>query len=269
MKQRIKKTGSKIYSLFGLYKFSNFNTKIIAYHQANPEYFEEQITFLKNNFQVSSLSQALQDLDKKQVVITFDDGYKNNLEVAYPVLKKLGLKATVYTTYNFIDNNQFTWWDKLENENLYHLAESLKNLNPSELDKKVNELTKNQEKPKKYDFMTWEDLKQIEDVFEIGGHTITHPILTTIPIEEARKEIADSKVKLEEKLGHEVFSFAYPNGNFNENLMKIVQESGFKNSVTYQNGNNNSSTNNYSLFRRGINYYDNLAIFKAKIGGLF
>jgi peptidoglycan/xylan/chitin deacetylase (PgdA/CDA1 family) len=117
--------------------------------------------------------------------------------------------------------------------------------------------------------MDWDDLKNIEDVFEIGGHTITHPILTNISIEEAGKEILASQVELEKKLGHSIASFAYPNGNYNESLMKVVQESGFKNSVTYEQGNNNSSTNNYALFRRGINYNDNLDIFKAKIGGLF
>jgi len=269
MKQSIKKLGSKVYSLFQFYKRSNFNTKIIAYHQANPAYFEDQITFLKNNFQVSSLSQALQNIDKKQVVITFDDGYKNNLEVAYPVLKKLGLKATVYVTYNFIENNEFAWWDRLENESLYHLAESLKTLHPDQLNKKVDELTNNKEKPEKYNFMTWDDLKKIEDVFEIGGHTISHPILTNISIDEARKEIANSKVDLEKKLGHTIVSFAYPNGNYNQSLMKVVQDSGFNNAVTYQKGNNISSTNNYALLRRGINYNDNLDIFKAKIGGLF
>ncbi len=269
MKQVIKKLGSKVYSLFQLYKRSNFNTKIIAYHQVNPDYFEEQITFLKNNFQVSSLSQALQNLDKKQVVITFDDGYKNNLDVAYPVLKKSGLKATVYVPFNFIDNNEFAWWDKLENENLYHLAESLKSLHPSQLNKKVTELTKNKEKPEKYNFMTWSDLKKIEDVFEIGGHTITHPILTNISMDEARKEIVNSKVRLEEKLGHPIVSFSYPNGNYNQSLMNIVEESGFNNALTYKKGNNISSTNKYALLRRGINYNDNLDIFKAKIGGLF
>jgi peptidoglycan/xylan/chitin deacetylase (PgdA/CDA1 family) len=271
MKKIIKKIGTSILFKSGFLKILEFNTKIIAYHKANPKYFEEQMKYLKNNYEVVSLQVALKDLNRKQVIITFDDGYKNNMDVAYPILKKLGLKATVYVTCDFIDNNTFTWWDKLDYADLNNIAQSLKTLTPEEIIIKSNKLTNigDISKPKIYDFMSWKDVEKIKGVFEIGSHTLTHPILTNIPIKLVSKEFVESKKKIEKKLKIKINSLAYPNGNYNDKIIKIAENAGYNNAVLYKKGNNTESTNKYSLLRRGINFEDDLAIFACKVAGIF
>lgn len=72
-----------------------------------------------------------------------------------------------------------------------------------------------------------DEMKYIAKSFEIGSHTITHRLLTRIPLEDARTEIVDSRIMLQEKFGQPINSFAYPRGYANPDLQKIVQEAGY------------------------------------------
>lgn len=69
----------------------------------------------------------------------------------------------------------------------------------------------------------------VAEMFEIGGHTITHPLLTRIPVEQAKTEIVDSRKMLQDKFGQDINSFAYPRGYANAELQMIVKEAGYSN----------------------------------------
>ncbi len=88
---------------------------------------------------------------------------------------------------------------------------------------------------KNYAATTWEQLKiMASNGIEIGGHTRTHPVLTSIPIDEAEHEIRSSKERIENKLGCNVVSFAYPNGmhaDYNDQIKRIIQEAGYLNAT--------------------------------------
>src|SRR3989344_8588294 len=192
MKKLIKNFACGILYSLGVPKAMNFNTRIIAFHTVNPDYFESQMEYLKKNYNVVTLQEAIKDMSKKQVAITFDDGYKNNYLYAYPVLKKLKLKATVFVTYDFISKDTFTWWDRLECSNKKYNLKYLKKKNPEAIEREVYSITNlkcTDKKPLEYKFMVWEDLKKIKDVFEVGSHTLSHPILTNVSLKEAEKEI--------------------------------------------------------------------------------
>jgi len=268
MKNIIKKIGCEIIYRTGLFRLSNFNTRIITFHKVNPKYFEKQTQHLIKHYNVIPLSKVSSQ-NKNAVVITFDDGYKNNLLYAYPILKKYNLTATVFVTCEFIDQNTFTWWDRLEYSKKCVDFQRIKTLHPNNIEKEVAEITglrKNSKKPEEYDFMNWDDLKTISDVFEIGSHTLTHPILTIIPLEDAGREIFESKKQIEERLGKPINSFAYPNGDCNDKVVGLVEKAGYFRAVTYSKG--NSLDNSCKLCRRGINIKDNTAIFATKLAGL-
>ena len=256
----------------GLLNIAGFNTRILAYHTANPQYFEKQMDYLRQNYKVVSLQEALKDLDRKQVVLTFDDGYRNNLECAYPVLKRLGLKATIFITYDFIQKNSFAWWDRLAYSGAKCDIRMLKSMSPDQIEKRVTELTglyMHSKKPHKYDFLSWSEVARILDVFDIGSHTLSHPILTNIPSEQAEEEIADSRKMIKEKIKKEVMSLAYPNGNCNEQIMDAARQAGYNCAVIYEKGNNSKKADLFRLYRRGINFDDDLEIFAAKTAGVF
>lgn len=80
---------------------------------------------------------------------------------------------------------------------------------------------------KKEDLLTDKEIVELSKDFEIGAHTMTHPRLTKISLDEARKEIVDSKKYLEKLTGKEIKSFCYPGGDYNKEIRDLVEESGF------------------------------------------
>lgn len=270
MKELIKKAVSGFLYNSNLFRLSPPKTRILAFHRVNPKYFEKQVLHMVKNYKIIPLNKIFSS-NNKSVAVTFDDGYKNNLEYAYPVLKKYNVPATIFIVYDFIDKNLFTWWDRIEFSRKDFYVNKLKNLAPEEIEEKVVDLTGlkiSDKKPVEYDFMSWNEIKRISDVFEIGSHTLTHPILTNIPLKDAENEIYESKKRIQDKIGKKVISFAYPNGNYNEDIMKLVSKSGYEYAAIYKKGNNKPS-DVLNLFRRGININDNLEVFATKVAGVF
>ena len=132
---------------------------------------------------------------KKWVCITFDDGYRDNYTLAYPLLKRLNVPFTMYVTTGFIDNQMPMWW--YPNEQLGISIEELKALDADPL-------------------------------CTIGAHTVSHPKLDTLTREQQYQEIAESKQTLENILGHEVCHFSFPHGAHNNDTLDICHELDFQ-----------------------------------------
>ncbi len=132
------------------------------------------------------------------ICITFDDGYRDNYTLAYPLLKRLGVPFTVYITTSFINNQMQMWW--YPNEKLGISTDELKLLDANPL-------------------------------CTIGAHTVNHPKLDTLPRDQQYKEIAESKQTLESLLGHKVQHFSFPHGAHNDDTLDICKELGFKTTV--------------------------------------
>lgn len=75
--------------------------------------------------------------------------------------------------------------------------------------------------------MNPDEIREIGERFDIGGHTYHHVRLPRVSIEEAEKEIVESKNRLEKITGRELLSFCYPYGKFNDQIISIVKEAGF------------------------------------------
>lgn len=85
----------------------------------------------------------------------------------------------------------------------------------------------NNKKLDRKEFLSDKEIVDLSRDFEIGAHTMTHPRLTKISLEEAKKEIVDSKKYLEKLTGKEINSFCYPGGDYNKDIRDLVEESGF------------------------------------------
>ena len=125
----LKKYFNNLLSIFpdNVFKNNNKNFVILMYHRVSPEenffqnpnyslnvtpeIFEDHIKFLCKNYEIASIDDTLQLKSKnKKIVITFDDGYKDNIKYALPILEKYNAKATIYITTRFIENETWTWW---------------------------------------------------------------------------------------------------------------------------------------------------------------
>lgn len=235
---------------------------------ATPAEFERQMRYLKENFNVISCNQLADyirndiALPPHSAMVTFDDGYYDNLAYAYPILHKLKIPAVIFLATNFIGTNTPFYWDyasycfyhtkvinaklpvigdrswsnEIERENvLYEWIETIKKI--PEIDKKNAvekiSITLGVSVPEDaFDglHLTWQQVRELsQNGIEFGGHTMSHPILTRISLEEAKDEIVNSKNKIEQEIGVPVISFAYPNGgetDFSQDVMRIVSEAG-------------------------------------------
>jgi len=284
----------------------------------NKTNFDKQMQYLTKNYHLLALEEAVRALNNgapppsNSIVITFDDGYKDNWINACSVLVKHKMPATIYLTTGYIGASNLFFWDRLKyiftqsklpqveipllnsrtfdlstprrkKESFYQLLDLLKKVDDEVKNQIIKELESRlingyPSKSKRDLLLSWEEVKKMsENGISFGGHTLTHPLLTKVPLEEAKFQIKKSKREIEKRLGPVVTSFAYPGGVLNEDIKKIVKESGYKSACSTFSGVNNRKTDLYALKRKGIS--DGVstgltgsfskALFAVEVSGLF
>jgi peptidoglycan/xylan/chitin deacetylase (PgdA/CDA1 family) len=168
--------------------------------------FRAVIRNLREHYRPISLSELLNCREHgrmwpaRTVVVTFDDGYRDNYEYAGPILAEFKVPATFFATVDAIGTECVMPWD----ENLQQ----------------------------RVPWMTWSQVRELHaQGFEIGSHTLTHPDLGQVRGPRAWEEISKSKTRLEDALGARVSLFAYPFGgkrNFCEENRELVRQAGYR-----------------------------------------
>ena len=229
--------------------------------------FRWQMEALAGNFNTLGLSEAIQrmhdgTLPPRAVCITFDDGYRSTHDVAMPILKELGLPATVFIASGYLDGSNM-WNDRILNAvrtlpgtvldlqamqlGAYPLGGSAHRLQTAEqLIAKAKYMSgaerlalanhleglNGQRQPEGMMLSPEMVRDLINNNFEIGGHTVTHPILTKLDDTQARQEIVQCKADLESLTGQPVRLFAYPNGkagmDFDARHVEMARQSGYQ-----------------------------------------
>ena len=285
-----------------IFDFLKINTVFLNYHRviSDQEYlnekrpnndlivtesnFEKQIKYLKQNFNIISINDIDKNLkQKKNVVITFDDGYFDNFRNALPILKKYECPATIYIVTSFLNNKNYPWWLKIWKiiEKNEHLTYNQKKINISDNKSKLkvyhffckkifsmkqleqnsffSEICKDLNQIpiiKKDEFLSDNDLKRLDEskLIEIGCHTHTHQNLKLLDDNELKYEINSSKNILEQMLRKKINHFSIPFGtkdSFTEKTIKSLQKFNFKTIVSTEHGNFNKE-NLFTIPRIGI-----------------
>lgn len=198
---------------------------ILNYHKVDdyfsslsipPRDFDNQMAFLKKiGFETISLEQLRGVLAREEVelperplIITFDDGYRDNYTNAYPILKKYGFTGVIFVITSFIDR-------KLP----YYIS--------------------------------WDMAKEMQEsgVIDIESHTVNHISMTELNDEKLRRELTESKKRIEEVLDKPAEYVAYPTGTYNLHIADIVRGCGYKGAFTIKYGNVDTMTNLYAIER--------------------
>jgi peptidoglycan/xylan/chitin deacetylase (PgdA/CDA1 family) len=265
-----------------------------------PVAFENQIELLKEYFDIIPISELNEKLmhgsmsvkDKPYCIITFDDGWKDFYDNAFPVLKKHKTPATVFLPTEFIGTKNRFWTDvysyllgkknvsevgefsSLENyEEILYLSsldgdyshkleagiEYLKKLPLIRINNILSELAKIWKvkiESKESDFLDWSEVSELLEskLVTFGSHTAQHQLLTTIDEVAINQELHDSIIELERQcvLNSSCKTFCYPNGNYNKDIAEMVRKNGYHLAVTTRKGWNDINDDMYTLKRIGV-----------------
>jgi peptidoglycan/xylan/chitin deacetylase (PgdA/CDA1 family) len=227
--------------------FLKNSASILMYHSisengeffaVNPSEFSWQMEFLNNSgYKVIRLKElfdkilAREKFAPKTVVLTFDDGYEDNYLAAFPILKKYNFPATIFLATSRIGNKKY-----------------------------VNKRGIN------FSIMDWNQIEEMHNsgLIDFEPHTVSHPKLSQLAVDEAEREILESRIILEKKLNKKCEFFAYPYGDFNKNVLELVRQN-FKGGLSVKKGFINCDSNIYLLPRNSIDSVTTELRFKLKI----
>lgn len=258
--------------------------------------FERQLHSFARSYNVIKLSDiddAFSGRIRNPLVITFDDGYLDNFEIALPLLSKYGMPATFFIPTGILNSHHPFWWDelaliflqraelpercelplpnfpisfglgsesKLTSSELGLISEwkatsppvtarttlyktiwaQLKYATPQVCQESMQMLREWSGSNGKDQFQCMGTREIVEiaanPFYEIGAHSVGHPLLQTLPGEKQMEEISRSKETLEQLVGKNVKSFAYPFGGFDDTTIGLVKNSGFDYAVSTENG---------------------------------
>jgi len=205
----------------------------------SPEQFERQMSYLaERRYQCISLLDAVNQVREKQrphqktMVITFDDGYLDFYVNALPVLERLGLTATIFVVAERVGGRSD--WPGMRGDSMVNL-------------------------------MSWTQLDEIcRAGMTVGSHTLTHARLPQLSHTDACREISDSKLQIEDKLGRQVELFSYPYGASSERLQEVVADCGYRGAS----GTSTGPWSVYNMWRLGCGRDDTLLAFRIKARGV-
>lgn len=271
--------------------------------------FESQLDFISRHFQAITFSDlkgfinaANGGLPANPIIITFDDGYKDNYKVAFPLLNKYGLKAVFFPVTGLVGGGLME---------IEKLAYAVKTSGKKELDLSAAGLGRHSLKTaadriaakntlthelRRLDegarrslssaifagldseippglgsrlMMDWSEIKELAaGGMEIGSHSASHPILSRIPEKRLRDEVEGSRRELEARLGTEVCAFSFPAGGkdeyMGERVKSAVRRAGYTFGISYFNGLERAGLPDpYCLRRLRVSRYVDMPLFKA------
>ena len=299
----------------------NNPTTILCYHTLRPssetidawtvlglDDFHDQITFLEQNYEVVSLTDALArhaQPGRPRAVLTFDDGEWGNYAHLLPVVEDRQIPVTIYVATRQIETGTAYWFDRVMNTlqvagptiiDLNIAGQSKWDVNaapgkarwtqigavleaiktePEDQRDRVADAIEAQVRAQTDAFtplrpMTVAQLKELaaHPLITIGAHSHGHELLDQLPIDEAATSVARSKEWLERTLGQQVVHFAYPNGNYTAELMAKIAGLGFESATILEERLAPPNADFFALPRVGIGRYDALDRIKLRLIGV-
>ncbi len=228
--------------------------QVLTFHRvANKDYdpwlmsvptdlFEDYVKYIKENYQILRFEEDWSGVNKKSLVLTFDDGYQDFYENAFPILKKYYVPATLFVCTENIGTEKEFWYDRLtrvvpESERR-EKRDKLKHMLPEDRERELQEIEKYSEifhfqKSPEDRTLSTNEIKELADsgIITIGAHTVYHGAIGSEPEEIQRYEIVQSKKALEDIIEKDITVFSYPFGQrdtYSDMTINILKEAGIK-----------------------------------------
>ena len=286
--------------LAAAYEASCHRLRVLAYHRVLPrevehgfsydielvsawqDEFDWQVRYLAKHHEVitchdlAALIDAGRPIPRNAVMITFDDGYRDNHDVALPILKSHGVPAVVFVATGYMGSRETYWYDRLVHQMLTveqaalpmpggapalvvgggegqrrraaHAALKHLKVLPDAQRRETLERWRIAMGAAEHDEfggvdgpMDWAEVRRLSDAgIEIGSHSVTHPVLAQIGDDaQLERELVDSKAEIEARIGRPVVSLAYPVGGpgaYSERVVDVARRAGYRFGFTYESG---------------------------------
>ena len=293
---------SRRFQILGYHKVSADRHPFFA--PIEPAIFDAQMNFLRRHYRVMDLEELVErsqtgNVPERAVSITFDDGYADNYQCAFPILKKYGLTATIFVATSAIDNAEVLWHDRIfdafrfaRRKRVQTGRKDVKELALEQQSELQRSLTVTLSRAKELygeeraqfvadveealdpacqstpSMLTWKQIHEMHAFgIRFGSHTVTHPILSRLPEKHLRRELHDSKQQLFERLRVPIRTFAYPNGgpaDYNDSVKRVLKECGYFLAVTARRGINSVFGDPYEL-KRGQPWHREIELFRLNL----
>lgn len=221
--------------------------------------FENHMQFVREHFRVLSIGELFQlwqngGLDRRTLycAVTFDDGWLDNYLHAYPVLRRLGIPATIFLPTGFVGTGKWFWPDRLAHllrqnrmlpsdgrekltDPMEDIIERWKRMSNDEIETALVDMgeTPGVKAPRQRAVVNWEEVAEMaRNGISFGSHSATHAILTNVTRGELTREIDDSLRVLRERSGNCTPVFCYPNGAYTDEVVDHVRAAGYIGAVT-------------------------------------
>lgn len=259
------------------------NFVFYLHDESSIEKFEEKILWFKKKYHLISYQELVTYLNGEKSLhnachITVDDGWRSTYEVIFPVMMKHKIPFTIFVSPEVCKTGKNFWYKDIENVDENEVKKMLieksyfqQGIESYPLDLILKELPVNkvyqlleeywsEEKTKERlgrCFINVDELREMHQsgMVEIGAHTLSHPVLSSVSVDQAVYEIKQSVSDLSLLLDKEITAFAYPNGlsylDFGEREIQIVKQAGIKAAFSVDPGVLNSTVNPYAIPRVG------------------
>jgi peptidoglycan/xylan/chitin deacetylase (PgdA/CDA1 family) len=283
------------------------NTVSLREFESQLEYLAKRFTPISAADLITALTQG-KPVQTNSVVVTFDDGYRNNFTHAAPILYRKGIPAVFNLTTDYIGRNSILWTDEI----LFRMLdwpEAMLNAPVGSFDlpepaawaerfrvargisqacKRIpvdsrNEFlallrTKTPPTPSRYDseahdFMNWAQARQLAGQgFDLGSHTVSHPILTGVSGEQLTYELAESRAIIERETRSACVVIAYPNGSpddYSQEVMQEAEKAGYRVAFSVEDRHAGRTPPRFAVPRLAVPGHVPLPIFYSKVSGLY
>lgn len=246
---RLPAAAGYVLGVIGAAERNDGRARILMLHgtpRRRAQQLELALRYLKRHFDVVPLAQIALDAARgdvrfrRQVALTFDDGLRSNVEVAWPILRRLGLPATFFVCPELVEHRRWLWNHEARRRlarlprktgEIESLVERMKAL-PLEKRKATEESLRaatpgfapSAAERAAFDLADWDALRRLDpSLVTIGSHSLTHAVLTSLDAHDLEREVGESRRLLEARLGRPVEQFAYPNGDLDGNVAQAVR----------------------------------------------
>jgi peptidoglycan/xylan/chitin deacetylase (PgdA/CDA1 family) len=272
--------------------------------------FRSQIAYVNRQFRVVTLREAVELLTlgaitEPTLAITFDDGYQNNYDIAFPILREYECPATIFLSTRYINGGETPWFCRLNialerarqqsvrwNGFTFDLSTPIKKSrastalhklikehHPSEVDDLVTDICRRlaaedcqgAQPGSPYSMLSVESIHAMlnSGLVAFGAHTHNHILLGKLSPREQQVEILESLRLVEKFTGQPCRAFSYPNGSYDQTTVELLKSAGVTWAVSSVQGANTSATPLLELRRYGVGSGMSVAEFESLVHGVY